>query len=529
MKFFILFFILISFSIVIYGNEVIVSKDYERNDPDLNIRCAAATFVNLWNSDDVLNAVSLGRSLSNTLTIMDKIAIVYGNEDKFIVNFLKNSGWVVVNAGNHYVEDLSFQGGEEENDNQKKLAQTAGEATLAKFFVYTLTEYDVIVYLDNNVIVAQNIDELCKINHAKIGGVSHTKYHTIGTMTLVPSKETYETVLQAVADENVDDPYDFFEYYYERQECPYFDPLLDNDGALPSQKCVRLPVRYNGDIVYQILSGWVDNQLDKPKIIHYSISEIKPWSWWSSILLPEYWVWATNYVAAVEDAQIMMGPGTIEWVMKMMFTFFLFYFMPKVKTFLAFKLFKFLYNGSIRSNVFKLIVFHFFNTLFILFSLYWSDFYAAHPIMNLILFILTLAGFIDYILFAHLVSSFANKIRITYILFMFSFFLIFFDQKLITTDFLPRLCIVLGWFVWVHAIYFTLLVVLTRNKNYEMEEKYPSSSPLPHLRANRPKSKNDADLSTLIPSMKDIATAFQNNLNQFEQHLSSPSSKNVIN
>jgi hypothetical protein len=421
-------------------------------------KCAVATFVDLRRRDDVFGATSLARSLVNSGTTMNMIAITYGTHDKITVKILENEGWKVINA----IDILTSQNYEINGDisgREAVVMQSIGEATMSRFFVYMLTDYNIVVYLENDVIVTQNIDELCRCSHAKLGGVSHTRRHRIGAMTLTPSKETFTTITNAIWEGKVSDPYDLFEYFYELQECPYFDPLIEKDLAIPSQQCLRLPVRYNGDVVYQILSGWVDNQIDQPKILHYSVAGMKPWSWWSSILLPQYWVWSTGYMQALRDTQLVLGPTTLVWILETFLAIFVFYLLPSLKRFLSTTIFGFLYGRFFLSPARRLIVFHIFNFFFIVYSFYWSDIYVTHPFMNVFLFVITLSGFMDFILFAHLNSSTGAWTRLFYIVGSLTFFSLFLDPRILPSDFLFRFIAVILWFVFIHAIWFTYLLL----------------------------------------------------------------------
>jgi hypothetical protein len=421
--------------------------------------CAVATFVNIMDDDDVLGAVSLGKSLKYTDTRMSMFAVTYASSRSvFRTNLLKENGWTIFDSADileQKHEDYDFR----ELDGFVK-------EKLSRFFVYMLVQYDIVVYLENDVIVSKNIDELCRCRHAKLGGASYVKKHNIGAMTLVPSKETFQNIASATYEKKIEGPYDLFEYFYKLQECPYFDPLLERFEAVPSQQCIRLPIRYNGDVVYQILSGWIDNQLDQPKILHYSIAGMKPWSWWSSILLPQYWIWSSSYLDALQDAEIMLEGTTLLWYMATFFVLAVFYFFPYTKKLLSFSLLGFLYNNPSFMPFTKLIIFHVINLLFIVFSFHYSNIYLTHPIMNILLFSLTLAGFTDVLLFNHMTSPGSFYMKLGYVSGSILFFSLFLNTWLFPVDFLFRFVMLISWFVAVHAILFTFLFVsIHRQRN----------------------------------------------------------------
>lgn len=457
------FIFFIFFSIFTYGisaNELINTEAKENNE----IKCAIATFINLHDEEDVLGAMSLARSLNFVDTKMKMIAIVYGDSKYYWkLSYLKEEGWTIFDAPRVFFDDERLEKFEKLDEDVKE--------SVSHFFVYLLIQYDMIVYLEKDIIVTQNIDELCRCNKVSLGGTSYINKHNNGAMTLIPSVETFQTLSDAAEERILTSPYDVFEYLYQLQECPYFDPLLGDFENVPSEQCVRLPIRYNGDITYQMLSGWIDNKNDQPKILHYSISGMNPWSWWCSILLPQYWLWSFNYLEVLENAHMMFMFTKLIWFLEAVFILVVFYFFPSLKKFISRFFFGFLYNGNYSSIFSKLFIFHIVNLIAVLAAFHYSNIYMTHPFMNILLFAITITGFMDVILFNHVPHPYGLYTKIFYILNIILFFSLFLNSWMIPTGFLFRVVLVMLWFIVWHAIVFTAIIMFIYKTKNESSKK----------------------------------------------------------
>lgn len=433
---------------------------------DQEIRCAFSTFIYTEDQDDVYGAVALGRSLLNTEANAERVAVIYGPHNPLANKILELSGWTIIDATTHYVFEHSI----DDPSITTILSGNKGrEALMAKFFVFTLTDYDVVVYLDNNVIVAANIDELCRCAHAQLGSVSLSRNHDIGVMTLVPSKEMFASLATAIHDGVINEPYDIFRYFYENNECPYYDPLLEDPDAMASERCIRLPARYNGDIAYHLLDGFIDNQLDKPKVLYYSLNGVQPWCWWNSILLPQYWIWSSSYMKTIDDARVSFDFSTLDWLIRLGISVVVFDIIPIVRATDPARLFgRFYINERHATTPFsKLLLFQFFNVLAVFFGCFWSDVYVSHPIMNIVLYVVTMDGIYNILLFSHTVDTSRRlRIRVCYYVGTFVFLTTFLSPFILPADFLLRLILINDYFFFVHAICFTFLFLANNRSNY---------------------------------------------------------------
>jgi hypothetical protein len=433
-----------------------------------NTRCAFATFVNTEDQDSVYSAVSLGKSIVNTEGVASRIAVLYGPYSLFTNRILQLAGWTIVDSTTHYVL-------ERDPDDPSITAISTGnrgrEALMAKFFVFTLTDYDVVVYLDNNVIVASNIDELCSCSFAKMGSVTQSRNHDIGVMTFIPSKEMFATLATAISAGFVNEPYDIFDYLYKSNACPYYDPLSEDPKNGPSTECIRLPARYNGDVAYHLLEGFVDSHLeiDKPKVLYYSLNGIKPWCWWNSILLPQYWIWSSGYMKAIDDARISFNFTTLEWIGRFSITLVAFYILPISRITNVARLFSNLYVNERHATVpfSKLLLFHLCNALFIFFGNLWSNVYVSHPVMNMVLYVFTMEGMYNALLFSHITNPVKRiRTRVAYLVGTYVFLVLFLNTSIMPLDFLFRGLLINSYFIFVHAISFSYLFVVNSHSLY---------------------------------------------------------------
>lgn len=434
--------------------------------------CAFATFINTDNHDDVYNAMALGKSLMSTGSTFDRIAVVYGHTNSVTTAMLQIYGWTVIDSSTHYVFETPFS---YPSMSSVLSGNRKSEALLAKFFVFTLTQYRSIVYLDNNVIVASNINELCSCSFAKIGSVAMARNHDIGVMTLTPSPDAFTTIADAIRTGVITEPYDVFNYFFENKECPYYDPLDPvMAGSIPSTECIRLPPRYNGDIAYHLLNGFVNNQgdMDKPKVVYYSLVGAHSWSWWNSIILPQYWIWSSSYTTAINDARANFDFATFGWIIRLSIVFCVFYIGQLFYAVSLSRLFSWLYINPSYSTApfYKLVLFHAFNTIAVLTAYFWSDVYVSHPIMNIVLFIFTLEGASNILLFSHALDlSKRIWLRLVYLCSTYVVFVTFLSTAIIPPDFVLRITILVIYFVFIHGIFFSYLFIVNSHSIYTKE------------------------------------------------------------
>eukprot|EP01096_Ripella_sp_DP13-Kostka_P016539 TRINITY_DN8093_c0_g1_i7.p1 TRINITY_DN8093_c0_g1~~TRINITY_DN8093_c0_g1_i7.p1 ORF type:complete len:443 (+),score=152.90 TRINITY_DN8093_c0_g1_i7:572-1900(+) len=260
-------------------------------------------YVTLLYNDGVLEGARvLGHSLVKTGTPFDRVAIVTETCSPVSVDQLEMDGWLIHRVGNmpnpHQGHHLF----------QKRL-----DMVFSKLHIYNLTSYDKIVYLDTDILVLENVDELfgCPGFCANV----RNGFFNTGVMVIRPSEEMF---LDLVGQSGSLPSYNGGEqglmnsYFPDfDRACPMFRDETGDDQrptgigaikgvgsgtreALRGQKCARLPAYYNGDIgpYYLHNARWnLPDAKTSPKILHFTLGHFKPWQWWAFVPFDVFWIW----------------------------------------------------------------------------------------------------------------------------------------------------------------------------------------------------------------------------------------------
>lgn len=282
------------------------STAYEKLNARLMARkCAVATLVYDGDNGFVTGAEVLGYSLRESKTQMVMVAMVTENVDETARTRLMNAGWkirqvnAISNPNPEYFERLEY--------------------IFTKMQIYTMTEYERVVYLDADTLVNQNVDELCSCNAYHCSVVRNTFFNS-GVIVLTPSQEIYNDMFAKYQDMHSytgGDQGFMNNYFWQPERCPFYEPLADiyryTVSDVPHTRCYRLPGYYNGDVGMYITRGdsWVfdaDESIVEPKITHYTLSVFKPWSWFSYIVVKYNWIWYDVYAAhIIEPPHVYMA------------------------------------------------------------------------------------------------------------------------------------------------------------------------------------------------------------------------------
>ncbi len=250
-------------------------------------RCAAVTLV--YSDDEfVLGAATLGYSLKDTNTRMRMVAMVTDAVGQESRQMLVNAGWrlhdarAVPNPNPEYFTRLEY--------------------IFTKLQIYTLTEYERVVYLDADTLVNENVDELCSCNAYHCSVVRNTFFNS-GVIVAIPSNPIYLDMMEKYTTMHSytgGDQGFLNNYFWNPEECPFFDPQQKLESLVATDvthlRCQRLPGYYNGDVGVYITRGdrWQfdpDEERQQPKITHYTLSIFKPWSWPTYIVIKDSWNW----------------------------------------------------------------------------------------------------------------------------------------------------------------------------------------------------------------------------------------------
>lgn len=255
-------------------------------------KCAVATLVYDGDNDFVTGAEVLGYSLQQSRTQMVMVAMVTQNVDENSKARLMNAGWKL-----RAVDAIS-------NPNPEYFARL--EYIFTKMQIYTMTEYERVVYLDADTLVNENVDELCSCNAYHCSVVRNTFFNS-GVIVLTPSQEIYNDMLtkyQEMHSYTGGDQGFMNNYFWQPERCPFYEPITDihryTVSDVPHTRCYRLPGYYNGDVGVYITrdDSWTfdpDETIVEPKITHYTLSVFKPWSWFSYIVVKYNWKWYDVY------------------------------------------------------------------------------------------------------------------------------------------------------------------------------------------------------------------------------------------
>lgn len=176
--------------------------------------------------------------------------------------------------------------------------------TFNKLLVWNMTEYERVVYLDeDNVALApqKELEDLFKCGHFCAPYMNPLFFHT-GVMVVKPDREKFLELLRIL------DSKDSFSYdgadqgfltavFRDMERAPLFDPTEPRSEE-PMQ---RMPLAYNTNHVYFYKAfNWkaegehpVLGRLNPPvATIGYPIAQfLKPWNWWPSLYFDQHHTW----------------------------------------------------------------------------------------------------------------------------------------------------------------------------------------------------------------------------------------------
>eukprot|EP00127_Corallochytrium_limacisporum_P004223 Clim_evm168s157 gene=Clim_evmTU168s157 len=179
------------------------------------------------------------------------------------------------------------------------------EFTLNKLKAWTLTEYDRIVQLDADNVVAHNIDELFLCGHFCALFMHPYLFHT-GLFVLKPDMAVYEDMVAKLPSMYSHDGADqgfLNSYFSDMEDAPSFNP----DHGKSEAPVQRLPMAYNMNAWYFYESlGWEHYAIGRWRETPYLVlgfpspKPLKPWNWWPYLMLQEHFVWAAARMDIVE-------------------------------------------------------------------------------------------------------------------------------------------------------------------------------------------------------------------------------------
>ncbi|KAK7277805.1 hypothetical protein RJT34_22822 [Clitoria ternatea] len=239
-------------------------------------------YVTLLYGDEFLLGVRvLGKSIRDTGSNKDMVALVSDGVSDYANILLQADGWIV--------ERISLL----ENPNQVRPKRFWGVYTKLKIF--NLTVYKKVVYLDADTIVVKNIDEIFKCGKF-CANLKHSERLNSGVMVVQPSANVFNDMMSKVKTlpSYTGGDQGFLNSYYSGfPNAHIFEPNLTPEmlNTRPVPEMERLSTLYNADVgLYMLANKWMvdENEL---RVIHYTLGPLKPWDWWTSWLVKPVDVW----------------------------------------------------------------------------------------------------------------------------------------------------------------------------------------------------------------------------------------------
>ncbi|CAN6811644.1 unnamed protein product [Brassica oleracea] len=253
-------------------------------------------YVTLLYGDEFLLGVRvLGKSIRDTGSDKDMVALVSDGVSDYSKKLLKADGWKV--------EKISLLA----NPNQVHPTRFWGVYTKLKIF--NMTDYKKVVYLDADTIVVKNIDDLFKCSKF-CANLKHSERLNSGVMVVEPSQALFNDMIRKVktlSSYTGGDQGFLNSYYPDFQNARVFDPSLSPEAlkARPVPDMERLSTLYNADVgLYMLANKWMVDE-SKLHVIHYTLGPLKPWDWWTAWLVKPVDAWHSIRVKLEETL-----PGT---------------------------------------------------------------------------------------------------------------------------------------------------------------------------------------------------------------------------
>uniref|UniRef100_A0A7N0U7N5 Hexosyltransferase n=1 Tax=Kalanchoe fedtschenkoi TaxID=63787 RepID=A0A7N0U7N5_KALFE len=243
---------------------------------------SSEAYVTLLYGDEFLLGVRvLGKSIRDTGSKKDLVALVSDGVSDYAQKLLKADGWIV--------EMISLLA----NPNQIRPTRFWGVYTKLKIF--NMTNYKKVVYLDADTIVVKSIEDLFQCQKF-CANLKHSERLNSGVMVVEPSEKVFNDMMSKVNtlfSYTGGDQGFLNSYYAEFPNAHVFDPDLPANvrSSQPVPDMERLSTLYNADVgLYMLANKWMVDESEL-RIIHYTLGPLKPWDWWTAWLLKPVDVW----------------------------------------------------------------------------------------------------------------------------------------------------------------------------------------------------------------------------------------------
>ncbi|CAI2358207.1 unnamed protein product [Caenorhabditis sp. 36 PRJEB53466] len=159
-----------------------------------------------------------------------------------------------------------------------------------KIRLWTMTEFDVIVHLDLDVLPTRDISSLFECG-SFCAVFRHSDMFNSGVFVLKTNETVFQDMEQkvqtAVSYDGGDQGF-LNTYFNDLKYAPMYEPTR-KDSYCHNFTMKRLSAKFNYDIgMYYLNNG---RFLVDPDIIHYTMGPTKPWLWWTYPLFDLNWIW----------------------------------------------------------------------------------------------------------------------------------------------------------------------------------------------------------------------------------------------
>lgn len=227
-------------------------------------------WVTLLTNDDYINGmVVLAKSLAAVNTIYPLFCIVTPNvsqENRKVLEYLNVQ---IIDKTSPIPYNYSAEDVVDVHD--YTLKATGLHPALAKFHIFGLTQFDKIVYIDNDVWIKENIDNLFELPHMSAGRDMYGKHQIFcsGLLVIKPNEIVYQDILKFlmnyVSKELVHDQQVLWDYYDNWERYP--DCIIDSRYNYWSTGFDNMPK--------ELWEEWIFD-FPEMKSIHYV--DKKPWN-----------------------------------------------------------------------------------------------------------------------------------------------------------------------------------------------------------------------------------------------------------
>lgn len=357
-------------------------------------KCAVVTVVTAG-SGFVAGASVLGRSLSATNTQMKLVALIANSLDVDDRRLLYDSGW-------------ELREGQVNEEEKREFIST-------KLQIFNLVEFERVIFMDADMLVIENIDELCSCN-ADYCAVVRNTFFNAGLLVVRPAAHLFVELKTAYAlrVNNVDDDQGFLnQFFWTSERCPYYEPLEDlskyKDGDVPTAKCYRLPGYYNGDVGFAVARDdrWQfdpNEARTSPKVMHFTMLNFKPWMWWSYIAVSDSWHWWSIWANDSQEFLVRRVAFFLQalpfvgyWVLCLMHFSSVSGWMLPLVDFFHRPVVGLVSEALLSSRMRRCVVGHLCNVVCLVAACFYASFVLIHPTINLSLFVVTYLTLFEFV------------------------------------------------------------------------------------------------------------------------------------